>query len=76
VGVQDRGTGIAPDDLPRVTDRFYRGRSASPGGSGLGLAIAKELTERWGGSISVTSPPGSGARVEVRLRTVDAFTEP
>jgi signal transduction histidine kinase len=76
VAVQDRGTGIASDDLPRVTDRFYRGRSASPGGSGLGLAIAKELTERWGGSISVTSPPGSGTRVEVRLRTVDAFTEP
>jgi signal transduction histidine kinase len=76
VAVQDRGTGISPDDLPRVTERFYRGRSASPGGSGLGLAIAKELTERWGGSISVTSHPGSGARVEVRLRTVDAFTEP
>ena len=76
VAVQDRGEGIAGDDLPRVTERFYRGRSASPGGSGLGLAIAKELAERWGGSISVTSPPGSGTCVEVRLRAVGSFADP
>jgi signal transduction histidine kinase len=76
VAVQDQGEGVAEGDLHRVTDRFYRGRSATPGGSGLGLAIAKELAERWGGSISVTSPPGSGTRVDVRLRTVDPFTGP
>jgi len=76
VAVQDRGEGIAGDDLPRVTERFYRGRSASPGGSGLGLAIAKELAERWGGSISVTTSPGSGTRVEVRLRAVEPLTDP
>ena len=68
VAVQDRGPGIAPDELARVTERFYRGRAASSGGSGLGLAIARQLAEKWGGNLEVRSPEGGGTRVEVLLQ--------
>ena len=68
--ITDHGPGIAPDDLPRVTERFYRGRGGAAGGSGLGLAIAKELVERWGGTLSVGADDG-GASVEIRFRTVE-----
>ena len=67
VAVQDQGPGIAWDDLARVTERFYRGRGAPSGGSGLGLAIARQLAEKWGGTLSVESIGGEGTRVEVRL---------
>lgn len=70
VAVQDRGPGIPADELGRVTERFYRGRASSADGSGLGLSIAKELAERWGGRIVVSSGEGTGTRVEVRLRAV------
>ena len=65
--VQDRGPGISPGDLPHVTQRFYRGRGAAPGGSGLGLAVVRELAERWGGTVTITSPDGAGTNVEVAL---------
>ena len=67
VAVQDRGPGIGPTELLRVTERFYRGQGTPPGGSGLGLAIARELAEKWGGAIEISSEPGVGTRVEVRL---------
>jgi two-component system, OmpR family, sensor kinase len=67
VAVQDHGPGIDAEDLERVTERFYRGRGAPSGGSGLGLAIARELAEKWGGTLVVASGPGEGTRVEVRL---------
>ena len=73
--VRDHGEGIAADELPRVTDRFYRGRGAPEGGSGLGLAIAKELAEKWGGTLAVSSD-GDGTRVEVRLRRIDGLADP
>ncbi|HEX6330025.1 MAG TPA: ATP-binding protein [Actinomycetota bacterium] len=69
VSVTDRGPGVADDEVGRVTERFYRGRGAPPGGSGLGLAIVRDLAERWGGSVTVTSRPGEGVRVEVLLRS-------
>jgi signal transduction histidine kinase len=56
--VRDRGPGIAPEELARVTERFYRGRGVPSGGSGLGLAIARQLVEKWGGSLSVESGGG------------------
>jgi signal transduction histidine kinase len=65
--VVDRGPGMSQDDVGRVTERFYRGKGAAPGGSGLGLAIVRELAERWGGSVVVTSGSG-GTRVEVQLK--------
>jgi signal transduction histidine kinase len=67
VAVRDRGPGIEPHDLARVTERFYRGRGAPSGGSGLGLAIARQLVEKWGGTLRVESAHGEGTRVEVRL---------
>jgi signal transduction histidine kinase len=70
VAVQDRGPGIASEDLARVTERFYRGRGVPSGGSGLGLAIARQLAEKWGGTLSVESAEGTGTRVEVRLDAV------
>jgi two-component system, OmpR family, sensor kinase len=71
--LQDHGAGIAHEELPRVTERFYRGRGAPPGGSGLGLAIAKELVEKWGGRLEVSDPEGGGTRVEIALRSVESF---
>jgi two-component system sensor histidine kinase QseC len=70
VAVQDRGPGIPTDELARVTERFYRGRRAPAGGSGLGLAIARDLAEKWGGTLAVTRREGGGTRVEVSLRSV------
>jgi signal transduction histidine kinase len=68
LSVRDHGPGIPPDEQAKVTERFFRGRSAPAGGSGLGLAIARELAERWGGGIEVHVGAG-GTRVDVCLRT-------
>jgi two-component system OmpR family sensor kinase/two-component system sensor histidine kinase BaeS len=65
ISVVDTGAGIAPDDLPHVFDRFYRGdksRSRASGGTGLGLAIAKTLVTVMGGQIGVLSAPGKGSQ--------------
>jgi len=70
VSVQDHGPGIASEELARVTERFYRGRGSPGRGSGLGLAIARELAEKWGGSLGVSSETDAGTRVEVRFRRV------
>jgi signal transduction histidine kinase len=71
VAVRDHGSGISAAEQDRVVDRFYRGRAAPAGGSGLGLAIARELAEKWGGTLTVSSPPDGGTRIEVRLRAID-----
>jgi signal transduction histidine kinase len=71
--LQDHGAGIDHEDLPRVTERFYRGRGAPAGGSGLGLAIAKELVEKWGGRLVVSNLDGGGTRVEIVLRSVESL---
>ncbi len=55
----DYGKGIAPDELPHVFERFYKG-AGNRKGIGLGLAIAKELIERHGGEVGVRSVPGEG----------------
>lgn len=64
VSVIDTGSGIPPDDLPRVFDRFYRvdrSRTRGTGGSGLGLAIVKQLVEAQGGKVWVESILGKGS---------------
>jgi signal transduction histidine kinase len=65
LSVVDHGAGIGPDDLPFVTERFFRGRGTGPGGSGLGLAVVRELAERWGGTVTISSPADTGTTVEV-----------
>lgn len=68
--VSDTGSGIAPEDLPHIFDRFYRGdksRSRRGGGAGLGLAIARQLVLAHGGTITVHSQPGQGATFTVTL---------
>ena len=70
VQVADTGPGIAPDDLQRVFDRFYRAdpsRSRSTGGTGLGLTIARRLVETHGGSIEAESVIGRGSRFIIHL---------
>jgi two-component system OmpR family sensor kinase/two-component system sensor histidine kinase BaeS len=71
IEVVDSGPGIPQDELPYVFDRFWKGdpsrsRQAHTG-SGLGLAIARQLVQAHGGTITVESPPGSGARFQVLL---------
>jgi signal transduction histidine kinase len=68
--VQDSGEGIAPEHLPYIFDRFYRGdpsRWRETGGTGLGLAISKAILEAYGASIRVESEPGTGTTVQVLL---------
>jgi two-component system sensor histidine kinase BaeS len=71
IEVKDDGRGIAPEVLPHVFDRFYRGdrvRGAEGGESGLGLAIAKSIVETHGGTLTASSPGlGQGATFTVRL---------
>ena len=68
VEVRDTGRGIAPADLPRVFDRFYRADAArGAGGTGLGLAIARMIAERHGGEVTVESEVGVGSVFRVRL---------
>lgn len=62
--VKDTGPGIAPEHLPRLTERFYRvdrSRSRESGGTGLGLAIVKHVMQRHGGQLQITSIAGQGS---------------
>jgi PAS domain S-box-containing protein len=67
--VQDSGPGIAPELRCKIFERFQAspGTSHEPGGTGLGLAIARDFTELHGGTITVSSAPGSGALFQVEL---------
>lgn len=70
VTVRDTGSGIAPEALDRIFDRFARAdpaRSRDWGGVGLGLSVVKAVTEAHGGSVSVLSTPGRGSRFELSL---------
>ncbi|WP_291988303.1 HAMP domain-containing sensor histidine kinase [Luteitalea sp.] len=68
ISVEDTGVGIAPEDLPRIWERLYRGdRSRTTRGLGLGLSLVKAIVEAHGGQVAVASTPGAGTRVDVRL---------
>jgi len=70
VTINDEGEGIAPEHLPRLTERFYRvdkGRSREAGGTGLGLAITKHILNRHRARLSIKSKIGVGSSVRVAL---------
>jgi two-component system phosphate regulon sensor histidine kinase PhoR len=73
VSVRDFGPGIAPEHLPRLTERFYRvdvGESRAQGGTGLGLALVKHILNRHRGRLTIESAPGAGATFTIHLPTV------
>jgi two-component system phosphate regulon sensor histidine kinase PhoR len=77
VAVRDYGPGIAPEHLPRLTERFYRvdvADSRAQGGTGLGLALVKHVLNRHGGRLTIESTLGAGAAfvMHLPLRTGDS----
>ena len=72
VSVRDYGPGIAPEHLPRLTERFYRvdvTESRAQGGTGLGLALVKHILNRHRGRLTIDSAPGAGATFTIHLPT-------
>ena len=70
LAVRDYGPGIAPEHLPRLTERFYRvdvADSRAQGGTGLGLALVKHVLNRHGGRLNIESTPGAGATFTMHL---------
>ena len=70
IAVNDEGEGIAPEHLPRLTERFYRAdtsRSRAAGGTGLGLSIVKHIVERHRGRFDITSRQGHGTTASLML---------
>ena len=68
--VVDTGIGIAAEQIPRITERFYRvdpGRSRATGGTGLGLAIVKHALQRHEGTLNIQSREGEGSTFSCRF---------
>jgi signal transduction histidine kinase len=75
--VSDTGTGIPPEDVPRIFERFYRadkGRERARGHSGLGLAIVKEIVEAHGGQVTVQSSVGEGTTFQLTVPRAAGLT--
>ena len=71
--VKDGGVGIAPEHIPRLSERFYRAdssRSRNTGGTGLGLSIVKHVVQRHGGELKVVSELGRGSTFSLTLPAV------
>ena len=67
IEIADRGVGIPAADVPRVFDKFYRGRAVRTGGSGLGLAIVKRVVQEHNGCIEISSVVGEGTTLSLVL---------
>ncbi|MDQ3134432.1 MAG: ATP-binding protein, partial [Acidobacteriota bacterium] len=64
IEISDTGSGIAPDALPKIFERFYTTRTT---GTGLGLAIVRQTIHDHGGQITARSEPGQGTRFVIKL---------
>ncbi|MEA2724517.1 MAG: hypothetical protein QOH59_2288 [Gemmatimonadales bacterium] len=69
--VEDTGSGIAPEDLPHVFDRFWQRQHRAGVGSGLGLSIVRGIVDAHGGQVMAESTPGKGSRFSFTLLTAD-----
>ena len=67
VRIWDEGKGFAPEDIPHLFDRFYRGKNAAPGGIGIGLSLARDIVELQNGTIRADNLPDGGACFEIRF---------
>src|SRR5439155_1171619 len=79
IAVEDTGTGIPAEDLPRLTERFFRvekARSRALGGTGLGLAIVKHIVQAHDGALGIDSTLGRGTTVRVQLPAARAMRNP
>ena len=79
VAVSDAGIGIAPEHLPRITERFYRadpGRSRATGGSGLGLSIVRHALQRHGAELEIVSEEGKGSVFTCHFPPERVFAKP
>lgn len=65
--VADNGSGIAPDDLPHIFERFYKGKNADPDSVGIGLAMAKAIIEKAGGTVTAGAVPEKGSTFVIRF---------
>jgi two-component system phosphate regulon sensor histidine kinase PhoR len=77
IRIVDQGEGIAPEHIPRLTERFYRvdpGRSRQVGGTGLGLAIVKHIVLRHRGRLDIASEPGIGTTASVYLPLAETLS--
>ena len=77
--VKDTGEGIPADQIPRLTERFFRvhrGRARADGGVGLGLAIVKHVLGRHEGELSVTSEVGKGSEFRCRFAAERVVVDP
>ena len=75
IAVSDRGDGIPPQHIPRLTERFYRvdtARSRELGGTGLGLAIVKHIVSRHRGALAIQSTPGEGSVFTVYIPAAES----
>ncbi len=79
IWVRDHGMGIAPEDLPRVFEPFFRtdrSRTRSTGGLGLGLALARRIVVAHGGTLRLASEPGRGTSARIDVPAVGASVPP
>ena len=65
--IWDEGAGFDESDIPRLFERFYRGRNAAPNGIGIGLALTRSIFELQNGTVTARNLPGGGACFEIRI---------
>ncbi|MET0746379.1 MAG: HAMP domain-containing sensor histidine kinase [Microvirga sp.] len=76
ISIRDQGIGVLSDDLPHLTEPFYRGHNARHmPGTGLGLSLARHIVDLHGGALKVESREGRGTTVTITLPLVQSFSE-